>query len=366
MSWKRFHNSNIWRKTMKKFLSVLSLGTVVGVLSLGSAIACMQGVKEVSADVPDYQTYVPVRDGWIENTDGSAESSLVSLIRGRNDRFWSGNPDDTHWDSQERTFNAMDEFVDTIHRANGGEGWRGAYRTPELELHDDNHRYISFLFGGGGDDIFVNVWHVRHADGSETFPEGYNRNVIEGVRTRLDESGYFNQAGVVNPNYLNAPISCNMVFYYFQLPSSIEAGDKYLIYVRDGRTEHYGGFTFGDVHINQTLEDCAKSFSAHKAQMELNEFTSAWNRGASEHVLTYYRTNEYYAAVREAEALLKDANDDFEVNNRLSKWAYDQEYSRYDNENHGLCGLNYDSIYATADHKMGTYFENNDGYMPLS
>ena len=326
-----------------------------GVLSIGS-ISVLSRYEKVSADVPDYQTYVPLRDGWIENTDGSAATNLNDAIRARNDRFWTGAAEG--WDSQERSFNALDEFVDTIHRANGGEGWRGAYRTPELTLHDNDHRYISFLFGGGETDIFINVWHVRHANGSEEFDGGYNRNVIEGVRPFFDNSGNFDDRN-------NSPRTCNMTFRYYRLPDSIEVGDKYLIYVRDGKTEGYGGFTFGDVHINQTLEDCARSFSAHKTQMKLNEYMSDWTRNANENVLTLYATDNYYADVRTAEAALTDANDDFEVNNRLSKWAYDQQNSTY--EDGALANINYDSIYSDKEIKWGGYFRNEvDGLMPTN
>lgn len=330
----------------RKFLIPLTFAA--GVLALAS----LSGVKtyqRVSADpviTPNYGPYIPIKDGWIENTDGSAVTNLNDAVRARNDRFWNGNDDSNNFDSQERTFNAMDEFVDTIHRANGGEGWRGAYRTPELTLADNNHRYISFLFGGGEGDIFVNVWHVRHANGSEEFAEGYNRNVIEGVHTHFDGRGTFDDKEAK----LNAPISCNMTFRYYRLPDSIEPGDQYLIYVRDGKTGGYGGFTFGDVHINQTLEDCAKSFSAHKAQMKINEFTSDWNRNANEFVLSFYDTNDYYADVRTAEAALTDADDGFEINNRLSKWAYDQPNSTAENGT-DLISINYNGIYSNANCK---------------
>lgn len=339
---------------MKKAIAILSFTALSAILAGSILISANHTVKEAKAEAVDYQTYVPLRDGWIENTDGSAESNLNDLIRARNDRFWNGQA--SGWDSQERSFNALDEFVDTIHRANGGEGWRGAYRTPELVLKDNDHRYVSFLFGGGGNDIFVNIFQVSGAAGSG--------DRISGIRTALDESGYFENEGGVNPDKLNAPISCNMVLKYYELPNEIQPGDHFLIYVRDGRTGGYGGFTFGDVHINQTLEDVARTFSAHKAQMKLNEFASDWTRVANEYVLNYYANDSYYAAVRTAEAALTDANDDFEINNRLSKWAYDQQNSTF--ENGALGAINYDGIYATADTKLGGYFNDNDGYMPLN
>ena len=337
---------------MKKTIVALSFSALLTITTATGLMLSTRNATQVKADVPDYQTYVPLRDGWIENTDGSAETNLNSAIRARNDRFWNGNSDPNNWDSQERTFNGLDEFVDTIHRANGGEGWRGAYRTPELVLHDNDHRYVSFLFGGGGDDIFANIFQVSGAAGSG--------DRIAGIRTALDETGTFDDKDAK----LNAPISCNMVLKYYELPNEIQPGDHFLIYVRDGRTGGYGGFTFGDVRINQTLEDVARTFSAHKAQMKLNEFTSDWNAHANEYVLNYYATDSYYAAVRTAEAALTDANDDFEVNDRLTKWAYDQQNSTY--ENGDLAAINFDGIYATEDRKLGGYFYDNDGYMPLN
>ena len=342
----------------RKFLFI-PLTLAVGVLSIGHLSAANKSYQKVSADeVPDYQTYVPLRDGWIENTDGSAVTDLNSAIRARNDRFWNGA--ESGWDSQERSFNALDEFIDTIHKANGGdkgsEEWRGAYRTPELVLKDNNHRYVSFLFGGGGDDIFVNIFQVTGEAGSG--------DRISGIRTALDTTGYFDNEQGINPDKLNAPISCNMVFKYYELPNEIQPGDHFLIYVRDGRTGGYGGFTFGDVHINQTLSDVARSFSAHKTQMKLNEYISDWTRNANEYVLNYYATDSYYATVRNAEANLTDANDGFEVNNRLSKWAYDQQNSTY--ENGALANINYDYIYSDKEIKWGAYFYDNDGLMPIN
>ena len=326
-----------------------------GVLSIGS-ISALSRYEKVSADVPNYQTYVPLRDGWIEHTDGSAAKSVGELVRARNDRFWNGNADPNNWDSQERSFNALDEFIDTIHMA-GGEGWRGAYRTPELVLHDNDHRYVSFLFGGGGDDIFVNIFQVSGEAGSG--------DRISGIRTALDEAGSFEgNKGKSDAEKLNAPISCNMVLKYYALPNEIQPGDHFLLYVRDGRTGGYGGFTFGDVRINQTLEDVAKTFSAHKTQMKLNEYMSPWTRNANEYVLNYYATDSYYATVRTAEAALTDANDDFEINDRLTKWAYDQDNSRLEDD--GLANINYDSIYSDEGWKWGGYFYDNDGLMPAN
>ena len=232
----------------------------------------------------------------------------------------------------------------------------GAYRTPELVLHDNDHRYISFLFGGGGEDIFINIFQVSGEAGSG--------DRITGIRTALDETGYFENEQGVNPNKLNAPISCNMVFKYYELPSQIQPGDHFLIYVRDGRTGGYGGFTFGDVHINQTLEDVARSFSAHKAQMKLNEYMSEWTSNANDYVLNFYANDSYYATVRTAEAALTDANEDFELNNRLSKWAYDQQNSTY--ENGDLANIDFNGIYSDKEIKWGGYFYDNDGLMPVN
>lgn len=342
---------------MKKLLPTISLTILSGALVMGGFATALSNKKisRANADAPDYQTYVPLRTGWIENDGGGDAGAefLNGLIRARNDRFWSGQA--SGWDSQERSFNALDEFIDTIHKA-GGEGWKGAYRTPELVLHDNDHRYISFLFGGGEGDIFINIFQVSGAAGSG--------NRITNIKTAFNGSGYYEADSVVNPDKLNAPISCNMVFKYFELPNEIQPGDRFLIYVRDGKTENYGGFTFGDVHINQTLEEVAKSFSAHKAQIKLNEYMSDWTRNANEVVLNSYANDSYYATVRTAEAALTDANEDFELNNRLSKWAYDQENSVY--ENGDLANINFDYIYSDKDIKWGGHFYDNDGLMPVN
>ena len=184
---------------MRRKTLIIPLFAAAAMLTIGHLAGAKQ-YQKVSAEAVDYQTYVPVSSGWIENTDGSAETTVGAATRGRNDRFWTGNADTNDFNSQERTFNAMDDFIDTIHRANGGEGWRGAYRTPELVLHDNEHRYVSFLFGGGGDDIFINIFQVSGAAGSG--------DRIAGIRTALDKTGSFDDnKGKSDAEKLNAPIS---------------------------------------------------------------------------------------------------------------------------------------------------------------
>ena len=313
----------------KSLLAFIPLG-ILGCLAIGGASAAFANQTKLSAapapihnayfEAPAFQTYVPVGDGWVETTDGSEKTEVGDIIRGRGERFWSGG---SGFDSQERTFNAMDEFVDTIHKAKGREGWRGAYRTPELTLADNDHRYISFLFGGGEGDIFINIFQVSGEAGSG--------DRIAGIRTAFNldsENGNYDSNKDKDDSLKkNAPISCNMVFKYFELPAEIKPGDRFLIYVRDGKTSDYGGFTFGGIHINQTLEDVAKYFSAHKKQVDINGYTSPWNRNASDFVLNYYATDAYYSTVRTAEAALTDADDNFEINDHLSSWAFDYEFS---------------------------------------
>lgn len=319
---------------MKKFLALLSITAVFGVAAAGVLVGSKQANKEVKADAPSYQTYVPVSTGWLENDGGGARDDLGNWIRARNDRFWNGG---SGFDSQERTFNSTDEFVDTIHRAAGGEGWMGAYRTPELELVDNNHRYITFDFGGSGEsDIFINIFQVSGEAGAG--------DRITGIRTFFDGTGSFDESKPDNEK-LNAPISCNMTFRYYELPNEIQPGDHFLIYVRDGRTSGYGGFTFGNVHINQTLDDVAKLFSVHKTQMKLNKYTSIWNSNAIDYILNFYANDSYYAAVRTAEAALVEADDGFEVNAHLSNWAYDTQFSSY--------GLDFNNVTSTDDAKAG-------------
>ena len=297
---------------MKKLLSILSICVGLGVCA-GLVGAKSNSSEEVSAAGPGYQTYVPVTDGWIENY-ANGTNDVWKLVRGRNDTFW-----DT------RTFNAMDEFVDSIHKADGGEAWRGAYRTPELTLYDNDHRYISFLFGGGPDNIFMNVYQVSGEAGAG--------DRIDHVHTMFD-----------------APVrSCNMSFFYYELPSQIQPGDRFLLYVEDGRESDYGGFTFGGIHINQTLEDVAKTFSAHKTQIKLNEYYHADNLSACESILNFYANDNYYATVRTAEAALANADEDFEVNHHMSMWAYD-----YVNSN---ANINFNGVISDIDYKQDDYFQ---------
>ena len=296
---------------MKKLLSILTLAAVGGALILGAKPS--NKTESVQAAGPGYTTYVPVSDGWIENY-ANGTNDTARLLRGRNDTFW-----DT------RTFNAMDEFVDSIHRADGGEAWRGAYRTQNLTLYDNNHRYISFLFGGGPDNIFMNVYQVSGA---------------AGAGDRIDH---------VHTKFAAPERSCNMCFFYFELPSQIQPGDNFLLYVEDGRESDYGGFTFGSIHINQTLEDVAKTFSVHKAQLKLNEYYHEDNRSACESILNFYATDSFYATVRTAEAALTNANEDFEVNHHLSMWAFDYVNS--------TAPLDFNAAINGTDYKQDDYFQ---------
>ena len=298
---------------MKKLLSILSLGVALGACA-GLMSAKTHKAEKVSAEGLGYQTYVNIRDGWVQDY-ANGSNDVNRLTRGRNDTFWGT-----------RTFNAMDEFVDSIHMADGGEAWRGAYRTPELVLHDNDHRYISFLFGGGPDNIFLNVFQVSGEAGSG--------DRIDHVHTKF-----------------NAPnLSCNMAFFYYELPSQIQPGDHYLIYVEDGRESDYGGFTFGNVHINQTLEDVAKTFSAHKTQMKLNEYLHEDNRNAIEWILNdFYAVDSYYETVRNAEAALTNADEDFEVNHHMSMWAYDYVNS--------TANIDFNYVISDVDYKQDGYFE---------
>ena len=90
---------------MKK-LYVLFGSIVLATAAMAAGASARNQVKKAKAD--EFQTYVPLRDGWIENTDGSAETVLNNAIRARNDRFWNGNSDPNEWDSQERSFNGTD------------------------------------------------------------------------------------------------------------------------------------------------------------------------------------------------------------------------------------------------------------------
>ena len=334
----------------------------VGVLAIGHLTGAKQ-YQRVSADeVPNYQTYVPVRTGWIERTDNGAdyyglnETDFNKYVRGRNERFWWGNADPNNWDSQERTFNAVDDFIDSVKE--GGNGARINYRTPELTLTDRNHRYICFNYSGlESNDIFINVFNVTKGHDAVTNVKTFFRETPNGT--------FDDNKGKVDSEKKYGEITCNQTFRYIELPEDIETGNKFLLYVHDGSQAGFGFFTFGGLYINQTLSDVARHFSVHKTQMVLNKKlnTSAWNNNAIDYVLNFYNTDDYYAPIRALENFT-DANDDFEVNTNLSNWGYDQLNSTYENGNYA--SLNYSSIYSDEGWKWGSYFYDNDGRMPAN
>ena len=343
----------------RKFLIPLTLA--VGVLALGH-LTGIKNYQRVSADALSYQTYVPVRTGWIERTDNGAdyyglnETDFNKYVRGRNERFWWGNADPNNWDSQERTFNAVDDFIDSVKE--GGNGARINYRTPELTLTDRDHRYICFNYSGlESNDIFINVFNVTKGHDAVTNVKTFFRETPNGT--------FDDNKGKVDSEKKYGEITCNQTFRYIELPEDIETGNKFLLYVHDGSQAGFGFFTFGGLYINQTLSDVARHFSVHKTQMLLNKKldTSAWNNNAIDYVLDFYNSDDYYAPIRELESFT-DANDDFEVNTNLSNWGYDQLNSTY--ENGDYASLNYSYIYSDKVCKWGSYFYDNDGRMPTN
>lgn len=348
---------------MKKINKFLTTALACGVLggSVAAATLAPRASSEVRAD-DDYQTYVPVNSGWVEKTDNGIDyyalDDYSAYLRGRNDRFWSGASEG--WDSQERTYNAVDQFIDSFKE--GGNETRINYRTPELTLYDDDHRYICFNYSGlNSGEIFINVWNVSRGFDAVTnikpfFDEAPN-GTYDDNKDKADDLKKYGE------------ITCNQTFRFLELPSGdkgINVGEKFLLFVHDGSTAGFGFFTFGGLYINQTLTEVAKHYSVQKTQMQLNKQlnTTPWNNNAIDYVMNFYATDDYYLAVRTAESNVDSVDDGFEVNTQLSNWAYDQSNSIY--ENGDLASLNFGYMYSDKEYKWGGYFYDNDGLMPLN
>ena len=344
---------------MKKINKILSVGLVASLFGGSLAATVVGSLKSVETKAvdPDYQTYVPIKDGWVDR--GGNIGNFDHLMRGRNDRFWSGGEG---FDSQNRTYNAVDEFIDSC--KSEGNGWQGDYRTPELTLYDDNHRYICFNFSGlNNGEIFFNVWNVSR---------GFNVTGLAEIRPVFAETPngtYDENKGKDDSEKKYGEMTCNQIFRYYELPSGntgVNVGEKFLVFVHDGSSAGFGFFTFGGLYINQTLTEVARHFSVHKTQMQLNKQlnTSPWNNNAIDYVLNYYATDSFYAAVRGAEASVTSADDGFEVNTQLSNWGYDQKNSIYENGN--LASVDFSYMYSDKEYKWGGYFYDNDGLMPIN
>lgn len=294
---------------MKKFLAFGSLSALF--LTSLFAVSAFAGqrsskeVKNVSAEEETVVKYLPMNSAnfWTGEVSGDKfdNKSIEELTSPRFDTFHDGR----------RTYNALDNFLNTMARGSG-EGRRGAVRSIKW-VHRGG--YVSFLLGGNNDN-FVNIF-------KETEPKG---DIIDHVR-----SGFYSSRGdAYDSGYLDGTnpafeLSANMSLKYYYIPDEY-IGQEFIVYIEDNTTGYYGGVTFGDFRINQTLEEVARTFSAHKQQLLLDASHSTQNSWGSNYILNTLYQTDYYAPLRTAEAALTNADEGFETYG-LTNWAYDKSWS---------------------------------------
>ena len=329
---------------MKKVFSLLGLTAIAGAAVLGaSQLKKAEFVKTDAANNFGAVKYMPIDSDHFykdNNSFSKAGTGIDELTSGRNDTFHDG----------KRSFNSLENFINTMSKT--GEGEKGWIRSHEW-VHTGG--YVSFLLGGNS-SCFVNLW-VEPDGGQGGADVTQFRNDFYASRNAFDTA-------YINGEASDFELSANMALKFYHIPDEY-INRRFIVYICDDADSYYGGITFGDLKVNQTLEEVTKTFSAHKAQIALDAKLSAQNQFSANYMLnTYYKNNEKYGELINAEANITNVNDDFEENVRLTNWAYDQQNSTY--ENGDLASIDFGYMYSDKDYKWGGYFYDNDGLMPVN
>lgn len=195
-----------------------------------------------------------------------------------------------------RMFNAMDDFYD----GNRYEAWTGTITSKTW--HQDE-RYITFTLGGS------------------------KANKVE----------IFNNQGdllktIVNDYFADPTISCNMLMRVVDLGEEF-AGDDLYLKITDSQTSGFGFVTFGDLRVNQTIEEAAASVGVHRMNLVNRELPGFDGKDANSNI----KAKEASEAVYDSEAEYAFVEDNlplnfeegFEVDQELSNWAYDLSASSH-------------------------------------
>ena len=316
------------KKTAKALLTLGIAAGAVGSLVLGLASKSKPVKAEAAVNLGAVK-YIPVNSDnfYKENNNlGKGGTGVGELTSGRRDTFHDGR----------RMYNALDDFINTM--AKTGEGETGWIRSNEW-VHTGG--YVSFLLGGNS-NCFVNIW--AEPEGVEN-TEGYlpGENVVDHAHNDFYASRDAYDSAYIDGNESDFELSANMALKYYQIPDRL-IGRRLIIYMEDTATGYYGGITFGDLRVNQTLEEVAKTFSTHKKQIDLDAGLTNQNAFSANYMLnTYYKDQSKYGDLITAEAALDNADEGFEEY-RLTNWAYDRSNSSVD-------GINFAGIVSSNDAK---------------
>ena len=246
-----------------------------------------------AAEATQTNIYIPFNE---DNFDVLTETGDVH----NETSWWDTGRDRTFW--LYRMFNAMDDFYD----GNRYEAWTGTITSKTW--HQDQ-RYITFTLGGS------------KANKVEVFND-------EGKVLKTIVNDYFNDPF----------LSCNMLMRVVDLGEDF-AGDDLYLKITDSQTGGFGFVTFGDLHVNQTIEEAAASVGVHRMNLanfnlpgfdddvDDNKDESVLNSNllAKEYCESVYDDQEEYSFV--ADNLPNYFKEGFEIDDELSNWAYDMSFS---------------------------------------
>ncbi len=288
-------------KVMKKILTALGLAAIAGGLTVGAVKLGTKKVEQVKADEV-VTKYLPMNDTNFYR-GGFSDVAMGNLISGRFETF--------HGDR--RSYNAMDNFLNTMAKVGEGEtGWVRSVRW----VHKGG--YVSFLLGGNGNN-FVNIW-AEPEEGKEN-----GANVFANIKNDFHASRDSYDSAYENGEASDFELSANMALKYFYIPDEY-IGRELIVYIEDCTTSYYGGVVFGDLRVNQTLEEVARTFAAHKQQIALDAQSTTQNNYSATYMLNTYYVGAGYSALATAESSLDNADEGFETYG-LSNWAYDRAFS---------------------------------------
>ena len=335
--WKRFHKGGI---PMKKSIiaggiSAFLLGTtlVVGVIA---GTANSKKIEKAAAEEETITKYLPMNGTNFHRDSGLADRSIEDMTSGRRDTFHDGR----------RSYNAMDNFLNTMDRG-GGEDKTGEIRSIRW-VHRGG--YVSFLIGGNS-ACFVNIFDETSS--ADRF-------------TNIHNDFYSSRGDAWDDAYRNGEaggtafeLSANMALKYYHL-SDEWIGHEFIVYIKDDATSYYGGITFGDLRVNQTLEEVKRTFEAHKQQISLDAGLSTQNGWSADYMLNTYYKGSYYDELNNA-AALDNADEGFETYG-LTNWAYDRANSTADINFAGIVSNNDAKDWAERmpANKSDNYYVNAD------
>lgn len=195
-----------------------------------------------------------------------------------------------------RMFNAMDDFYD----GNRYEQWTG---TVTSNTWHQDQRYITFTLGGSK----ANKVEIFNDEG----------NLLKTI---------------VNDYFTDPTISCNMLMRVVDLGEEFAEDDLYLK-ITDSQTSGFGFVTFGDLRVNQTIEEAAASVGVHRMNLVNRELPGFDGKDANSNI----KAKEASEAVYDSEAEYAFVEDNlplnfeegFEVDQELSNWAYDLSASSH-------------------------------------